>query len=104
MIKESSVGLIDLLPHDTECKFEPPLTMDMSDDELDKIVDKQFAVNIPCHSQGVERCVKMVSEASKAVYGVDARDGYIRTVLKSRHLMPSFTSKQDYSAAANDSK
>lgn len=37
--------------------------------------------------QGVERSVKMVSEASKTVYGRDARDGYILAALKSRRLI-----------------
>lgn len=92
------MSLTDLLPPDSECTFETPLTIDILDAELDKIVDEQFATNIPCHSQGVEQCAKMVREASKAVpcHCMDARDGYIRAVLKSRRPMPSNTSMHSY--------
>lgn len=50
LIKESSVSLTDLPPPDTKCTFEPSLKIDISDAELDKIIDEQFATNIPCHS------------------------------------------------------
>lgn len=41
-----------------------------------------------------ERCVRMVTEASKAFYGMDARDGYIRAIIKSRGFKPSLKTKQ----------
>jgi hypothetical protein len=101
-VNDSAVSLQDLLPPAKECSFEPPLTMLLSNEELDKIVDVRFTVDIPCHSQAVERSVKMVTEASKSVYGFDARDGYIRAVLKSRHFMSTFQSKQDFCCASSD--
>ena len=58
LIKESCAILTDLLPPDTECTFEPPLPMDIADEELDKVVERYFVTNMPCHSHGVERCVK----------------------------------------------
>ena len=36
--------------------------------------------NFPCHSQSVQRAVKLVSEASTQVYGEDARHKWILTV------------------------
>lgn len=42
--------------------------------------------------------MKIVTEASSAVYGFDAIDGFIRARarVKSRSLMPQSDSKQDY--------
>ena len=51
---------------------------------------------LPCHTQAVERHVKIITEASKHVCGNDARDGYIRSILKSRDEIPSFTSKKSF--------
>ncbi|GBM88191.1 hypothetical protein AVEN_57948-1 [Araneus ventricosus] len=50
----------------------------------------------PCHTQAVERCVKLVTEASQKVVGSNSRDGFIRTTLLSRSSMPSFTSKSSF--------
>lgn len=50
----------------------------------------------PCHTQAVERCVKIVTEASLAVCGEVSRDGFIRSRLEGRHLMPVFNTKSDY--------
>lgn len=57
---------------------EPPLTMRYSEHELKEIIAlgcvtedgtiMQFP-NFPCHTQAVERCVKLVTEASSAVCG-----------------------------------
>ncbi|KAG5896174.1 hypothetical protein JTB14_016949 [Gonioctena quinquepunctata] len=50
----------------------------------------------PCHTQAVERAVKIVTEASAAVCGSENRDGVMRAKLESRGIIPSFGSKQDY--------
>ena len=101
-ITESCQTLKDLLPPVDQCKFEPPMTTKLSNEDLDSFLQHPYEINIPCHSQGVERCVKLVTEASSTVYGRDARDGYIRAVVRSRQCMPSFESKQDFSAPALD--
>ncbi|GBL81612.1 hypothetical protein AVEN_93408-1 [Araneus ventricosus] len=49
-----------------------------------------------CHTQTVERCIKLVTEASNKVCGREARDGYIRATLKSRSVMPNFSKKADF--------
>ncbi len=85
-----------------QCKFEPPLTRKLCDEKLDDFLQHPYHINIPCHSQGVERCVKLVTEASGMVYGADARDGYIRAIVKSRQFMPSLQTKQDFSTPTVD--
>lgn len=53
-------------------------------------------LKFPCHTQAVERCVKLVTEAAGKVCGHESRDGYIRTTLKSRSLMPKFDTKSEF--------
>lgn len=53
--------------------------------------------NMPVHTQAVERCVKLVTEASKSVCGENSRDGHIANTLASRNIMKRFDSKSDYS-------
>src|SRR6218665_1387541 len=50
-------------------------------------------------TQVVERCVKVVTEASAAVCGVKARGGFIRPRLESRRIMPTFNTKKEYPTA-----
>ena len=57
---------------------EPPMTLDLSDEELRGLVEKPlFVPPYPCHTQAVERAIKLVSEAAGSVVGADSRDGYI---------------------------
>lgn len=51
---------------------------------------------LPCHSQAVERCVKVVTEASKHVSGESEREGYIIAKLQHRRKMPSFQTKSQF--------
>ena len=51
---------------------------------------------LPNHTQVVERCVKMVTEASQHVSDETERDGYIRSKISSRKLMPAFKTKKQY--------
>ncbi|GBM49211.1 hypothetical protein AVEN_158185-1 [Araneus ventricosus] len=46
-----------------------------------------------CHTQSVERGIKLVTEVSQKDVGSNSRDGFIRTTLLSRSSMPSFSSK-----------
>lgn len=84
-----------------DCELSsPPLLAEISDDEIKSHIDsgsipdwnitfKQF----PVHTQAVERCVKLVTEASGKVCGAESRDGFIKSTLLSRSSMPNFTSK-----------
>ena len=70
--------------------YEPPLTKKLSDKEIKHIIKVPLVViNFPCHTQMVERGVKMVTEASSKVYGQAERAAYIRQQIKSRTLIPS---------------
>lgn len=82
-------------------KTEPPLTMGISDEALKQMVldgvpAEVFDFQFPCHTQSVERIVKLVTEASAAVCGKTKRDGFIRVRLESRQLMPQFNTKAEY--------
>jgi hypothetical protein len=83
---------------------EPPLTKKLTEAELMDLVKngenaESWAADIfqlPCHTQGTERCVKLVTEVSTRVADGLRRDGYIRSVLASRAAMPRFCTKKDY--------
>ena len=49
--------------------------------------------NLPAHSQGVERAVKLTTEALQTVYGQEVRYKLIITKLLYHQIRPSFTSK-----------
>jgi len=79
----------------------PPL---LSKIPVDEISGRIFGANhdllpfvrVPCHTQAVERVVKLVTEASQAVCGENARNGLIRNRIESRQQMASFDNKIDY--------
>jgi hypothetical protein len=83
---------------------EPPLTKKLSDNDLQLLVKhgrnsetfKSGTFKYPCHTQSVERCVKLVTEASIKVADELRRDGYIRTIFESRATMPEFNKKNDF--------
>jgi hypothetical protein len=92
---------VDLIDWQATEISEPPLMSDISTDEIEMLVASGSIPLIdfpkyPCHTQAVERCVKLVTEASAAVCGADARDGFIRVRLASRQIMPFFNTKADY--------
>lgn len=53
-------------------------------------------LDFPCHSQAVERHVKLVTEASKTVCGYESRQVRILGGIKSRSIIPSFHTKKDF--------
>jgi len=76
-----------------ECNVTvPPMLSDISQEQLKSLVTghappiMEFE-SFPCHTQSVERCVKLVTEAAAAVCGEKTRDGFIRARLQSRELM-----------------
>ena len=80
---------------------EPPLTADVPEADIRSFVKSGGQSTIeferfPCHTQAVERCVKIVTEASLDVCGGVSRDGFIRSRLEGRLLMPVFNTKSDY--------
>ena len=92
----------EIIDWTTTAIYPPPLLQRVSDEEMwAKISTANTATEwnfhkFPCHTQAVERCVKLVTEASSKLVGEKNRDGFIRTTLLSRASMPSFSSKRDF--------
>lgn len=75
---------------------EPSMTMKYSDSDLQNIIKEKNIpefLKFPCHTQAVERCVKLVTEASQKVCGKTLRDGYIRAKREARADLPVFDNK-----------
>lgn len=91
----------DMVDWQTLTVTEPPVMMDMTNNELKDMISAQISPSVifprfPCHTQAVERCVKLVTEASAAVCGETSRHGFIRARIASRQLMPKLETKSDY--------
>ncbi|GBL91680.1 hypothetical protein AVEN_108312-1 [Araneus ventricosus] len=90
-----AIDYIDLM-HWSNCVVtEPPLTMHIKDEDLKEMCkEEQFPVltfeEYLCHTQSVERCFKLISEAAMKVCGETARDGYISAKLQARKELPTF--------------
>jgi hypothetical protein len=89
--------------HHTEIT-EPPLIVDLSDAVITDFVKSGESPIVdfprfPSHTQAVERCVKLVTQASAAVCGQTSRDGFIRSRLEGRRIMPTFNTKAQYRVA-----
>ncbi|KAK4880959.1 hypothetical protein RN001_004278 [Aquatica leii] len=78
---------------------EPSILASISNDDLNQLIQtvpEMDLVKFPCHTQAVERHVKIVSEASLSVSGKESRDGYVMAKLQSRSEMPVFETKKEY--------
>ena len=74
---------------------EPPVIKTMTDAEFRKFIMMKVTPTLlfpefSCRTQAVEKLVKLVTEASKAVCGPKSRDGFIHARDASRQLMPTF--------------
>ena len=79
LISFDALDYPDMIDWETSQLSEPPLTLILTNDQLIAIKDTSFEVpDYPCHTQAVERAVRLVSEASGSVIGQEARDGFIR--------------------------
>ena len=68
-----------------------------SDHDLSDLIRNPLCIpSFSCHTQPVERAIKMMTEAAGSVIGAEARDGYIRQKIRSRKEVPRFDSKQDF--------
>jgi hypothetical protein len=68
----------------------------LSDDDIGAVILSGNTLELPCHTQAVERCIKLVTEASAAVCGTAARDGFIRVRNEARNKMPRFETKNNF--------
>ena len=79
-----------------ECT-EPPLTRDMSEADLDEVVEKPYRFpDYPNHTQQVEAAVRVVSDAATKRADHTARDNLIHQLFESRAEVQSFNHKKDY--------
>lgn len=100
----SATDYIDIIDWKQVSIAEPPLTVHISKDELQRFVANREVPLIdfpkfPCHTQSVERCVKLVTEASASVCGADSKDGFIRVRIETQNNMPKFETKGQYRLA-----
>lgn len=98
-----AVSYIDLIDWQ-KCELtEPPITSHLTEDDLrnlifsgESVAQHLESLKFPCHTQSVERFVKLVTEVSVSVCGENKRDGLVRTRTESRKSMPSFETKCEY--------
>lgn len=87
--------------------IDPPILRGISDETIQSCVDDKSKIislvgGFPCHTQAVERTVKLITEAAKHVCGFDARDGYIMATLRSRLMMPSCNTKCEFKGLSDE--
>jgi len=79
--------------------IEPPCTMKIPTEDILEIMDGRKHHQLPRfpnNSQSVERAVKLVSGASKHVYGLEGRHQMVKLQNMSRQIRPAFNSKGEY--------
>lgn len=84
----------------------PPMIENVSIENLEELLNTKGTpkfefITFPCHSQSVEKIVKLVTGSSTKVYGEENRDNCIRLTLFSRSAMPSFNCKKDFKTYQN---
>ncbi|GBN04592.1 hypothetical protein AVEN_244235-1 [Araneus ventricosus] len=82
-------------------RYEPHLTKMLPDTEIEIIAKTGRAPDtqlfkVPCHSHGTERCVRLVTEASGKVCGLEERHGFIFALIKSQQAMKKFDTKSHF--------
>lgn len=102
LINFNATSYIDLINWQ-ENLTEPPLLKNLSDHEFQDIVEsggesKPLFLRLPCHTQAVERAVKITTEASISQCTKKSRLGAIKAKLESRNVMPKFETKKDFQA------
>jgi hypothetical protein len=90
----------EMVQLDAESVTAPPILREIPDHDLQKmIIDGNLAaplLDLPIHTQAVERHVQLVTAASIKYVKPEDRDGSIRAVKKSRKIIPSFKCKKEY--------
>ena len=72
---------------------EPRLTMDIPTNDLHIRVSID---DYPCHSQAVERTIRIVSETSLMYSSPSDRDGRVFATIQQRCIMPAFNHKSQF--------
>ena len=53
---------------------EPAITLGVPDEELFKYLETPLSLDVPCHTQSVEREVRLTTESSAAVSGIGSQE------------------------------
>lgn len=82
-------------------RTDPPVLQIFSNEEILSMMEAKTVpcgkyTHIPCHTQSVERAVKLVTEASSHVCNSEERDKYIKVRLEARNIRNKFETKQDF--------
>jgi hypothetical protein len=97
--------LTELCAWDKDIVHEPVLTCSLTLEDIKKFSDTPMVVPYrPGHGQSMERAVKQVTRACEAVFGAEARDGFIRAGVASRQVMPKNSSKKDLTRMVGSGK
>ena len=77
--------------------FEPTILSRINTEVLDQAIQNPLSFpEFPCHSQSVERAVKLVTEAASKVCGGERRHNHIVSVVAARKARKPFKSKKYY--------
>ena len=79
---------------------EPPVISGLTDEELQNVRNQKLLLPYPCHTQAVERKIKVVSECSAQVVERKRVDGLVRQKLRSRKLIKRYDAKKDYATSS----
>ncbi|KAK0069476.1 hypothetical protein Bpfe_000653 [Biomphalaria pfeifferi] len=101
LINFEATSYIDMIDWQKTPITEPPIVMDIDDDTFLTMIREEDTPRLdfaryPCHTQSVERHIKLVTEASQVVCGPEKRDGFIRARLESRSKMPKLDTKAQH--------
>ena len=86
----------DMIDFDKVQVTEPPLTMELSLEEILGVIEKPLILpHYPCHTQHVERTVPLVTESAMQRIGYVNRHRWIINTIESRKICPALNSKKD---------
>ena len=73
----NAATISQLCPWESGKATEPCITSHLTNEELLKFTENPLELpNIPCHSQAVEREVKLTTQSSAAVSGINNQQGF----------------------------
>ncbi|KAK0055600.1 hypothetical protein Bpfe_014875 [Biomphalaria pfeifferi] len=101
LINFEATSYIDMIDWQKTPITEPPIVMDIDDDTFLNMIREEDTPRLdfahyPCHTQSVERHIKLVTEATRVVCGPEKRDGFIRARLESRSKMTKLDTKAQH--------
>lgn len=99
--------IVDL---NNEDGIKPPITKNLSTDQLNQCTETprnivfDMLYGIPCHTQSVERAIRLVSERSQKVFSEENRNRSIYNKIECTKILPKTNTKQDYIEFVNKQK